>query len=204
MSYVKMYLYVKKSLDFVFALLLLFTTSPIMIVVAIAIKAESNGPILFVQERLGKNEIIFKIIKFRTMKVVSDNECNPLSDMERMTKVGSFLRKTSLDELPQLFNILRGDMSFIGTRPLLVQYLELYSPEQRRRHEVVPGISGWAQVNGRNKLSWEEKFVLDVWYVDNISFSLDLKILFLTIKQLFVNKDINQNDNNTMKDFNGN
>jgi len=175
-----------------------------MIVVAIAIKIESNGPILFIQDRPGKNEIIFKIIKFRTMKVVSDHEGNPLSDMERMTKVGSFLRKTSLDELPQLFNILRGEMSFIGTRPLLVHYLELYSSEQRRRHEVVPGISGWAQVNGRNLLSWEEKFVLDVWYVDNMNFSLDLKILFLTIKQLFVNKDINQNDNNTMKDFNGN
>jgi len=203
MSNVKMYLHVKKSLDFIFALLLIISTFPIMILVAIAIKIESSGPILFLQDRPGKNEIIFKIIKFRTMKIVSDNEGKPLSDMERMTKVGLFLRRTSLDELPQLFNILRGEMSFIGTRPLLVQYLELYSPEQRRRHEVLPGISGWAQVNGRNSLSWEEKFILDVWYVDNMNLVLDIKILLLTIKQLFLNKDLNQNDKSTMEDFNG-
>lgn len=203
MSNVKRYLYVKKSLDFAFALLLLITTSPIMILVAIAIKVESNGPIIFMQDRPGKNEEIFKVFKFKTMIDETENEGKPLSDMERMTKVGSFLRRTSLDELPQLVNILRGEMSFIGTRPLLVQYLELYNPEQRRRHEVVPGISGWAQVNGRNTLSWEEKFILDEWYVDNISLGLDLKILLLTIKQVFVNKDINQNDKNTMEDFNG-
>lgn len=203
MSNVKMYLHVKKSLDFIFALLLIISTFPIMILVAIAIKIESSGPILFLQDRPGKNEIIFKIIKFRTMKIVSDSEGKPLSDMERMTKVGLFLRRTSLDELPQLFNILRGEMSFIGTRPLLVQYLELYSPEQRRRHEVLPGISGLAQVNGRNSLSWEEKFILDVWYVDNMNLVLDIKILLLTIKQLFLNKDLNQNDKSTMEDFNG-
>lgn len=199
-----MYLYVKKSLDLIFALLLLIITFPIMILAAIAIKVESPGPILFFQDRPGKNEIIFKIFKFRTMKVISDKGGKTLSDMERMTKVGLFLRRTSLDELPQLFNILRGEMSFIGPRPLLVQYLELYSSEQRRRHEVVPGISGWAQVNGRNSLNWEEKFVLDVWYVDNMNFRLDFKLLFLTIKQLFVNKDLNQSDISTMEDFKGN
>ena len=203
MSYVKKYLYVKKSLDFIFALLLLITTFPIMILVAIAIKIESNGPILFMQDRPGKNEEIFKIIKFRTMKNVSDNKGKPMSDIERMTKLGLFLRRTSLDELPQLLNILRGEMSFIGTRPLLVQYLDLYSPEQRRRHEVLPGISGLAQVNGRNSLSWEEKFILDVWYVDNVNLVLDTKIFLLTIKHLFLNKDINQNDNIAMEDFNG-
>lgn len=200
----KRYLYIKKLLDLLFALLLLIITSPIIMLVAIAIKIESNGPVLFIQDRPGKDEKIFKIFKFRTMIDESDNVGKSLSNMERITKVGSFLRRTSLDELPQLFNILRGEMSFIGTRPLLVKYLELYNAEQRRRHEVVPGISGWAQVNGRNRLSWKEKFVLDVWYVDNMNFRLDFKIILLTIKQIFANKDINQNEKNTMEDFNGN
>jgi lipopolysaccharide/colanic/teichoic acid biosynthesis glycosyltransferase len=201
---VKRYLFIKRILDFVFALIFLIMTSSIMFLAAVAIKLESNGPIFFNQLRPGKNEIIFRVFKFRTMIVDIESDNKPLSDVERITKVGSFLRRTSIDELPQLFNILRGEMSFIGTRPLLVQYLEHYSPEQRRRHEVVPGISGWAQVNGRNSISWEEKFILDIWYVDNVNLTLDVKILVLTIKKIFVSKDVDQNEKNTMEDFIGN
>jgi len=199
----KPYRVVKRISDFVFALILIVLLSPIMVLAAIAIKIESKGPVLFKQKRPGKDAKIFTIYKFRTMKVETEKDGKPLSDMERITKVGAFLRKMSIDELPQLFNILRGEMSFIGPRPLLVQYLEYYSPEQMRRHEVTPGISGWAQVNGRNAISWEEKFELDVWYVDNQSFFLDLKILWLTIYNVLSRRGINNSQDDTMPMFTG-
>jgi len=199
----KPYRVVKRISDFVFALILIVLLSPIMVLSAIAIKIESKGPVLFKQKRPGKDAKIFTIYKFRTMKVETEKDGKPLSDMERITKVGAFLRKMSIDELPQLFNILRGEMSFIGPRPLLVQYLEYYSPEQMRRHEVTPGISGWAQVNGRNAISWEEKFELDVWYVDNQSFFLDLKILWLTIYNVLSRRGINNSQDDTMPMFTG-
>ena len=195
--------YVKRGIDVVGAFLLLFATWPFMLIAAIAIKvSDPKGPVLFKQERPGKNEKIFKIYKFRTMQVAThDAEGNRLSDMERMTKIGKLLRKTSLDEFPQFFNVLKGDMSFIGPRPLLVQYLKHYNEEQRRRHNVRPGISGWAQVNGRNAISWEEKFKLDVWYADNISLKTDLKVLVKTIKNVLMSKDINNSEDNTMTYF---
>ena len=196
--------YVKRVLDFIFAIILLIILLPIMVIAAIAIKIEDpKGPVLFKQKRPGKDAKIFEVYKFRTMKVETVCDGKPLSDMERMTRVGSLLRKTSIDELPQLFNIIRGEMSFIGPRPLLVQYLEYYSPEQMRRHEVTPGISGWAQVNGRNAISWEEKFELDVWYVDHISFIVDLKIFRLTIYNVINRRDINNSQGDTMPDFKG-
>lgn len=172
-----------------------------MIIAAIAIKAGSSGPILFKQKRPGKSGKVFTIYKFRTMKVEIKKDGNKLSDMERMTKVGNILRATSVDELPQLFNILKGDMSFIGPRPLLVEYLEIYTTEQMRRHDVTPGISGWAQINGRNSLGWEEKFKFDVWYVDHISFRLDFKIFWMTIKNILGRVGINCSKNDTMHAF---
>lgn len=195
--------YVKRSIDIVGAFLLLFAAWPFMAIAAIAIKiADPKGPVLFKQERPGKDEKIFKIYKFRTMQVAThDAEGNRLSDMERVTKIGKLLRKTSLDEFPQFFNVLKGDMSFIGPRPLLVQYLKHYNEEQRRRHNVRPGISGWAQVNGRNAISWEEKFKLDVWYADNISLKTDLKVLVKTIKNVLGSKDINNSEGDTMPFF---
>jgi len=196
--------YIKRNLDFIFAIILLIFLSPIMILAAIAIKLEDpTGPIFFKQKRPGKNAEIFEVIKFRTMIVDMEQDGKKLSDMERLTKVGSFLRKTSIDELPQLFNIIRGEMSFIGPRPLLVEYLKFYSPEQMRRHEVRPGISGWAQVNGRNAISWEEKFQYDIWYVDNQSFFLDLKIFLLTIYSVLNKKGINNSTTDTMPFFTG-
>lgn len=199
----KLYLKIKRILDFGFALILLPIASIIMIFSAIAIKIESKGPIFFMQERLGKDGKIINVYKFRTMRTETKQGDRDLSNNERLTKVGSFLRKTSVDELPQLFNILLGKMSFIGPRPLLVQYLEYYSTIQMRRHEVMPGISGWAQVNGRNKISWERKFEYDVWYVDNMSFLLDLKIFWLTIYKIIKREDINQRDDTTMEKFMG-
>lgn len=199
----KPYLVVKRINDFMFALLLLVITAPIMIVAALAIKLESKGPIFFTQPRPGKDGKIFKVNKFRTMRIELSKNGKELSDFERMTKVGSVLRKTSIDELPQLFNILRGEMSFIGPRPLLVEYLEYYTKEQMRRHEVLPGISGWAQVNGRNTISWEEKFAYDIWYVDHISIALDLKIVWLTLYKVISRKDINSSEGNTMSYFTG-
>ena len=195
--------YVKRAIDIVGAFLLLFAAWPFMVIAAIAIKvADPEGPVMFRQERPGKDEKIFKIYKFRTMQVATnDKDGNRLSDMERMTKIGKLLRKTSLDEFPQFFNVLKGDMSFIGPRPLLVQYLKHYNEEQRRRHNVRPGISGWAQVNGRNAISWEEKFKLDVWYADNISMKTDLKVLVKTIKNVLMSKDINSSEDNTMTYF---
>ena len=199
-----MYKYIKRGMDFTAALMLLTVLSPLMLVVAILIKLNRDGPVLFRQERPGLNGKIFTVLKFRTMSVrTHDKSGRELSDFERMSKIGSLLRKTSIDELPQFINILRGDMSFIGPRPLLTEYLELYSPEQMRRHEVRPGISGWAQVNGRNTITWEEKFSLDVEYVDNISFAMDVKIFVRTILNVLKQDGINTDESNTMEKFTG-
>lgn len=195
--------YVKRWIDIIGAICLLIGAWPFMVIAAIAIKIEDpKGPVLFRQERPGKDEKIFKIFKFRTMKVAThDEEGNRLSDMERMTKTGCILRKISLDEFPQFINVLKGDMSFIGPRPLLVQYLKHYNEKQHRRHNVRPGISGWAQVNGRNAISWEEKFELDVWYADHINLITDVKVLVKTIKNVLMSKDINNSEDNTMTYF---
>lgn len=179
--------------------------SPVLILIWVGLKiANKEAGAFFCQERPGKDEKIFKVIKFKSMNDKSDNNGNLLSDAERLTKIGNFIRKTSLDELPQLLNVLKGDMSLIGPRPLLVKYLPLYNEEQKRRHNVRPGITGWAQVNGRNAISWEQKFEYDVWYVDNISFALDLKIVLLTIKKVFVREGISQDGQATMEYFKGN
>ncbi|QAT62014.1 sugar transferase [Acidilutibacter cellobiosedens] len=183
--------YIKRLLDFIFAIILLIILSPIMLIAAMAIKAEDpKGPVLFRQKRPGKDAKIFEIYKFRTMKVETERDGRKLSDMERMTKVGSVLRKTSIDELPQLFNIIKGEMSFIGPRPLPVIYLPYYTKEEMHRHDVRSGISGWAQVNGRNYLSWDKKFEYDIKYVNSINFLFDLRILFLTIQKVFTRSDI--------------
>lgn len=201
----QMYKYIKRSLDLITALFLVIILSPIMLVAAILIAVNRDGPILFKQERPGKDGKIFTVNKFRTMStVLRDKNGNELSDFDRMTKIGNILRKTSIDELPQLFNIIKGEMSFIGPRPLLKEYLELYSPEQMRRHEVLPGISGWAQVNGRNTLTWEEKFAYDVYYVDHYSFKMDMKIFIKTIENVVSQDGINSNSENTMEKFQGN
>ncbi|MBP1990297.1 sugar transferase [Paenibacillus eucommiae] len=199
----KIYMLVKRFLDVVFAIVLLILSSPVMLCVAIAIKLESKGDALFKQSRPGKQGKIFKVYKFRSMRAEVGADGKPLPDMNRITRVGAFIRKTSLDELPQLFNVVRGEMSFIGPRPLLVEYLAHYSPEQMRRHHVTPGISGWAQVNGRNAISWEEKFKLDVWYVDHCSFSLDVKIVAITIKSVLFRKGVNSSNSETMPFFVG-
>ena len=200
-----MYKYIKRSLDLITALFLVIILSPIMLIAAILIAVNRDGPILFKQERPGKDGKIFTVNKFRTMSTkLRDKNGNELSDFDRMTKIGNILRKTSIDELPQLFNIIKGEMSFIGPRPLLKEYLELYSPEQMRRHEVLPGISGWAQVNGRNTLTWEEKFAYDVYYVDHYSFKMDMKIFIKTIENVVSQDGINSNSENTMEKFQGN
>ncbi len=199
-----MYKYFKRIIDFVASLTALIILSPLMALSAVLVKFSDGGSVLFKQRRPGKDGKIFTVYKFRTMSEKTEDENGrELSDVERMTKIGSFLRKTSLDELPQLFNVLKGDMSFIGPRPLLCEYLELYTPYQMRRHEVLPGISGLAQVNGRNAITWEEKFDYDVYYVDHMSFWLDLKIIFKTIKNTLKRADINCSDNNTMEKFRG-
>ena len=199
-----MYKSVKRALDFVFSLFALIVFSPVMAVAAVLIKLDDGGPALFRQKRPGKYGRIFEVYKFRTMTVrTEDKNGRPLSDMERMTKIGRFLRKTSIDELPQFINVFKGEMSFIGPRPLLCEYLELYSPEQARRHEVRPGISGWAQVNGRNAITWEEKFDYDVYYVDNISLSLDIKILVKTVVNVLKGTGVNSGEQNTMEKFKG-
>lgn len=193
----------KRVFDFTVALCALLTLLPVIIIVALLIRFKLGSPIFFTQDRPGLNCKIFKMIKFRTMLDGKDKQGNLLPDHERMTKFGAFLRSTSLDELPGLFNVLKGDMSLVGPRPLLVQYLPLYNAEQARRHDVRPGITGWAQVNGRNAISWEDKFKLDVWYVDNQSFWLDLKILFLTVKKVFVREGISADGHVTIEPFKG-
>ncbi|NDA61990.1 MAG: sugar transferase [Gammaproteobacteria bacterium] len=176
---------------------------PVLLIAIVLRLVHGKGGVFFTQHRPGKNEVIFKLVKFKTMNDKRDLDGNLLSDGERMTRIGKFIRKTSLDELPQLWNVLKGDMSLVGPRPLLVQYLPLYSTEQKRRHLVKPGITGWAQVNGRNAISWEEKFRLDVWYVDHVSFALDLKILFLTVKKVFIREGISAQGHATMDYFKG-
>lgn len=201
----QMYKYIKRSLDLITALFLVIILSPLMLIAAILIAVNRDGPILFKQERPGKDGKIFTVYKFRTMStMLRDKNGNELSDFDRMTKIGNILRKTSVDELPQLFNIIKGEMSFIGPRPLLKEYLELYSPEQMRRHDVLPGISGWAQVNGRNTLTWDEKFAYDVYYVDHYSFKMDLKIFIKTIENVVSQDGINSDSENTMEKFEGN
>jgi undecaprenyl phosphate N,N'-diacetylbacillosamine 1-phosphate transferase len=194
----------KKILDFLAALLGLILLSPVFLIVTIGLYFVNQGQPFFFQLRPGKDEKIFKIIKFKTMNDKKDIDGNLLSDGQRLTKIGQFVRKTSLDEIPQLINVIKGDMSLIGPRPLLPEYLPLYDETQNRRHEVKPGITGWAQVNGRNAISWEQKFEYDVWYVDYISFFLDFKIFFLTIKKVFKSEGINANDSVTTEAFKGN
>lgn len=195
---------IKRSFDIIFSLTVLIMLSPIFLIIAILVKIKLGGPIFFVQERIGMYNRPFKMYKFRTMRNTKDSSGNLLSDNERLTKFGKVLRSTSLDELPEFFNILRGEMSLIGPRPLLPEYLPLYSGEQIKRHNVLPGLTGWAQVNGRNSISWTEKFKLDVWYVENWSLKLDLKIFFLTIVKVIKREDINQESTVTMEAFNGN
>lgn len=178
--------------------------SPIVLVATIGLFFANNGKPFFFQTRPGKNEKLFQIIKFKTMNDKKSADGQLLSDAERLTAMGAFVRKTSLDEIPQLLNVLKGDMSLIGPRPLLPQYLPLYNTFQKRRHEINPGITGWAQVNGRNAISWDQKFAYDVWYVENCSFALDLKILFLTVKKVVVREGISQEGEATMEAFKGN
>ncbi|MDI5887445.1 sugar transferase [Flavobacterium yafengii] len=193
----------KQMLDFTLALIALVFISPLILLLILFLAIANDGKPFFVQKRPGKRGKIFSIVKFKTMNDKKDKNGNLLSDADRLTKVGQFVRKTSLDEIPQLINVLKGDMSLIGPRPLLPQYLELYSDFQNRRHEVRPGITGWAQVNGRNAISWEKKFEYDVWYVDNISFLLDIKIILLTLKKVFIREGISQDGQMTIEAFTG-
>lgn len=196
--------YIKRFCDIFLSSLALLCILPFIIILWLWLTVANKGAgALFFQERPGKDGKFFKVVKFKTMTDERDLNGNLLPDEDRLTKVGKFVRSTSLDELPQLLNILKGDMSFIGPRPLLPEYLPLYSPEQARRHNVRPGLSGWAQVNGRNSISWKQRFEYDVWYVDNISFKLDLKIFFLSIKKAIVREGINSATSATMEDFNG-
>ncbi|KGN72321.1 hypothetical protein HQ47_10290 [Porphyromonas macacae] len=195
---------IKRTLDFIFALLGLIVFSPFFLIVTIWLHFANKGAgAFFTQERPGKDEKIFKLYKFKSMTDERDKNGILLPDDQRITKVGRFVRKTSLDELPQLWNVLKGDMSFIGPRPLLVEYLPLYNEEQRKRHEIRPGITGWAQVNGRNAISWEEKFDLDIWYVKNISFIIDCSIFLRTIKKVLNKEGISSQTSETMEKFRG-
>lgn len=197
-------LFLKRFLDFTIVLLALVVIWPILLLITLWLHFANKGAgAFFTQERPGKDSKIFKVIKFKTMTDERDSEGNLLPDESRLTKVGRFVRSTSIDELPQLINVLKGDMSLIGPRPLLPQYLPLYSSEQARRHEVRPGITGWAQCNGRNAISWTKKFELDVWYVENCSFLLDLKILFMTIRKVFIREGISSSTSATMEYFDG-
>ena len=196
---------IKRFLDFCIVLSVLLVIWPILLIITLWLHFANKGAgTFFTQERPGKNGKIFKVIKFKTMTDERDVNGKLLPDADRLTKVGKFVRSTSIDELPQLINVLKGDMALIGPRPLLPQYLPLYNKEQARRHEVRPGITGWAQVNGRNAISWSKKFELDVWYVDHCSFCLDLKIIFLTIKKVFIREGISQEGQATIEPFDGN
>ncbi len=205
-----MYKYVlKRVIDFAIALIALICISPLLLVVTVWLHFANKGAgAFFLQERPGLHGKVFKIVKFKTMNEEKGSDGKLLPDIQRITPIGSFVRKTSLDELPQLINVLKGDMALIGPRPLLVKYLSLYSAEQMRRHNVRPGISGWAQCHGRNTLTWSEKFKLDVWYVDHVSLKTDLEVIFTTIKNVLMRKDIDNNVNNgsgkfTQEEFNG-
>ena len=194
----------KPLFDFLTALIGLLLLSPIFIIVFIGLSIANSGKPFFFQRRPGKNEKIFSIVKFKTMNDKTDNKGRLLPDSHRLTKIGSFVRKTSLDEIPQLLNVLKGDMSIVGPRPLLPEYLPLYNAEQNKRHQVLPGITGWAQVNGRNAISWKQKFEYDVWYVQNLNFWLDLKILFLTLKKVLISEGIAAKEQATTERFKGN
>ncbi|MFT5753323.1 MAG: lipopolysaccharide/colanic/teichoic acid biosynthesis glycosyltransferase [Flavobacterium sp.] len=195
--------YFKRILDIITALIGFILLSPVFVLVAIGLFFANQGKPFFFQTRPGKNEQLFKIIKFKTMNDKKDRDGNLLADKERLTPIGAFVRKTSLDEIPQLLNVLKGDMSLIGPRPLLVQYLPLYNDIQKQRHNIRPGITGWAQINGRNAISWYQKFEYDVWYVKHCSFLLDIKILFLTVKKVIVPEGISQEGEVTMEVFKG-
>ena len=200
----KFSLIIKRGFDILFALIGLILLSPVFIICAILIRINLGSPIFFKQKRIGKRNKEFEMIKFRSMKDAFDKDGNALPDAQRMTKLGKTLRSLSLDELPELINILKGDMSLIGPRPLLIQYLPLYNERQIKRHNVTPGLTGWAQVNGRNNLKWSEKFELDVWYVENWSLWIDIKIFFMTFYKVFKREGINQEGQATMEFFNGN
>jgi len=194
---------VKRVVDIVLSCVALFVLLPVIFMIALKVRRNFGTPILFRQERPGRNGVPFYMIKFRTMRDLNDSHGNPLPDSDRITLFGSFLRSTSLDELPELWNVIKGDMSLVGPRPLLMEYLPLYSKEQYRRHDVRPGVTGWAQINGRNALNWDEKFKLDVWYVDNRSIWLDLKILLLTVKKVLIRDGISGEGEVTMSKFTG-
>ncbi len=196
-------LWVKRGIDRSVAAVGLVAVAPVMAAVAVAVRASMGSPVLFTQERPGLGGRVFRVMKFRTMRDANGPDGRPLPDAERLTSVGQFLRATSLDELPQLLNVLRGELSLVGPRPLLVRYLPRYSPTQARRHEVMPGITGWAQVNGRNALSWDEKFALDVWYVDHWSLGLDAKILAMTAWKVLRRDGISNAEAATMPEFMG-
>ncbi|WHT39389.1 sugar transferase [Myroides sp. mNGS23_01] len=197
--------FLKRFFDFLIALIAFIVFSPLFLILVVFLAIANQGAgVFFFQERPGMNRQIFKVIKFKTMNDKRDKEGVLLPDVERITKVGKFVRAASLDELPQLLNVIKGDMALVGPRPLLVKYLPLYNDFQNRRHEVRPGITGWAQVNGRNSISWNEKFTLDVYYVEHLSFILDVKILLLTVKKVFMRSGVNADDNTTMQAFKGN
>ena len=196
--------FIKPAIDFVLALVGFLFLSPVFVLVTIGLFFANDGKPFFFQLRPGKDGKIFKIIKFKTMTDKKDENGNLLPDADRLTKIGSFVRKTSLDEIPQLLNVIKGDMALVGPRPLLPQDLELYNDFQRRRNEVKPGITGWAQVNGRNSISWEKKFEYDVWYVDNVSFLLDIKILIMTVLKVVKSEGINEQGQATSNEFKGN
>jgi len=195
---------IKRAFDILGAGIGLLLSSPLFVIVALLIKIDSSGPVFFKQDRAGLRGNPFVIYKFRTMKDVHDDNGTPLPDEQRITRLGMFLRKTSIDELPELINVLKGDMSLVGPRPLLMEYLDRYTPEQARRHEVKPGVTGWAQVNGRNLLNWEDKFKLDVWYIDNYSIWLDIKILLLTLVKVLRREGISADGHVSMPKFMGN
>lgn len=191
----------KRPFDFIVAVAAIITLSPLLLILALTTYFALGSPVFFAQLRPGKNGVPFRVLKFRTLRNVFDSAGRPLSDAERMTSFGKFLRSTSLDELPELWNVVRGEMSLVGPRPLLMEYMPLYTTEQARRHDVLPGITGWAQINGRNAISWNEKFSLDVWYVDNASFLLDIKILLKTVVRVFRRDGITAADDVTTPKF---
>jgi len=195
---------IKRILDFVLSIIIMLVCLPVMLIVGLIIFLTEGRPIFFFHERPGKDGQPFKLIKFRSMRNARDAEGNLLPDGERITNFGNFIRKTSIDELPEFINVLRGEMSLVGPRPLLMQYVDRYSPQQFRRHEVLPGITGWAQVNGRNAISWNEKFMLDIWYIDHWSVWLDIKILLLTVWKVISGEGISQPGRATMDEFKGN
>ncbi len=197
-------LFIKRSIDFCISLILLISISPIFVLLIIFLAFANKGKPFFIQRRPGKNEKIFSIVKFKTMNDKKDEHGELLPDKDRFTPVGNFIRKTSLDEIPQLINVLKGDMSLIGPRPLIIEYLPIYNETQKKRHNVRPGITGWAQVNGRNSITWKKKFEYDVWYVENYDFLLDIKIVGMTVKNVLQKKDVNMSEEQTSEWFNGN